>query len=403
MYQNPHLRNYLLPSLQQIKKYFRLANTTDADSRDVRPLMSLLQRLAQADLYFFGLIQTRKLAVTGYDFEIVFPDHYTPTPQEEQILQDQRERFHQTRADRLLTIAMNGIIYGISGARLVWENEPKQRQARLAKIKPYDLTELDIADDSDFYFLDSADNGLVKREALTGDENMLVYSNPFYGTVNNYMGGVARVVALLVVLKYLSRHDWSRFNEKYGLPFMYGQYDSRTATKEDVNALLAGMEKLGSDGFGAIPDNIKMLLLEATKNGTVATFLDFIKTVNTEVAIGILGQNLTSEISDKGSRASAEVHDKVRHDILFADLLEVQQQITHSYLRSDFELNYGQPRQYYPEFRFKTDEMPDFEANARILAEVKSANPDIMFKRAEVYSKLGFTEPAGNEDDSKLF
>lgn len=396
MYHNPHLQNSLLPTIAQIKRYFRSANATDISQHDVRPLMSFLQRLPQADQYFFGLIQTRKLAITGYPWEIVFPSDYQPTAEEEKRLFTISARFKTANAERLFDIILNGIIFGISGARLVWENSVQG--AILSQISPYDLTELDFdINDNQFYFL-SEMNGQVTRAPLEYGLNLLVYFNPLYGVANNYVGSLARVNSIYVLLKYFTRFDWSRLNEKFGQPLIYGQY-TPAADPKDVTNLLTDLEKLGSDGYAAIPESIKINLLEAARSGSIETYLDFIKTVNAEMAISILGQNLTTEISDQGSRAAAQVHNFVRNDILFADLLLVERIINSQYIAKDLELNYGESLAVKPAFRFITDEAEDFEKNARILAEVKGIQGvQIPLKQTEVYDKIGFSIPDGTDE-----
>lgn len=73
-YKNADLQNNLLPTLAQMKKYIKNAIQTDAQYRDVRQLMSFLQRLPQVDSYLLGLMQTRKIAMLGFPYTIKFPE-----------------------------------------------------------------------------------------------------------------------------------------------------------------------------------------------------------------------------------------------------------------------------------------------------------------------------------------
>lgn len=397
MYVNPHLKNSLFPTIPQIKKYIRLADDPDFKNRDVRPLMSFLQRLPQ-DQYFFGLQQTRKLAVTSFAWEITFPDEFgEPTDQERQQLNEMVKRFKKYKLHRLFSIVLNAKIFGIAGARIAWENIDGEGSV-LKNLEPFDLTELDIIDGEN-NFVELSGTSLQKSE-LDPLVNILFYDNPLYGIVNNYAGGLARVNMVYVLLKYYSRFDWSRTGEKFGQPLIYATYGP--GAEDKVAGLLADLEKLGSDGYAAIPDNIKVELLEAMKSGSIDLFDRFIAGVNSEMAISVLGQNLTTEISDQGSRAAAEVHNLVRQDILFSDLLDLENVITWQYLQVDYALNYGEPRNAYPVFKFITDEREDFEANSRIIAELKSLPnaAELPLKRDQVYDKIGFTKP---DDDDEVF
>ena len=101
-YKNPHLSNNMLPTLAQIKKYIQLATIEEPlTSRDIRPLMSLLQRLPAADRFLLGLIQTRKVAVLGFPFTIKFLDEENVPESEQKKLEAIKARFIKSKMKKV--------------------------------------------------------------------------------------------------------------------------------------------------------------------------------------------------------------------------------------------------------------------------------------------------------------
>ena len=69
MYSNPDFLNAVYPSISKAINYFKLADMVP-ESRDVRPLMSLLVRMTQVSPRIKGHITTRKTAISSYGWEI---------------------------------------------------------------------------------------------------------------------------------------------------------------------------------------------------------------------------------------------------------------------------------------------------------------------------------------------
>ena len=138
--------------------------------------------------------------------------------------------------------------------------------------------------------------------------------------------------------------------------------------------------------------------IEALRSGITDMHEKFIDQINKEMSISILGQTLTTDITKVGSFAAAKVHNFVRQDILWGDIIEFQNILTTQYVHKDYFLNYGEPPNGYPHFEFITDEIQDFESNARTLYELKIAYPNMQFKKKEVYDRTGWSEPVEGDE-----
>jgi len=100
----------------------------------------------------------------------------------------------------------------------------------------------------------------------------------------------------------------------------------------------------------------------------------FISAIDKAYAILILGQTLTSDIGNVGSKAAATVHNKVRQDILAADTLWVENYINDGLIMPYINFNFPNVKEY-PKWRLSAEEGEDLEALAKVL---------------DILTKLGF-------------
>ncbi|MFZ4620964.1 MAG: phage portal protein family protein [Bacteroidota bacterium] len=396
-YKNSDLMNSQLPTLEQLRKYIRSANNIDKRYRDPRALMSVLQRILQTDLNLLGLVQTRKLAVLGFDYTITMPKGITPSAEEEKQIAEMKNRFKVTKMNTLFNAGMNGRLFGFSATELIWANTSKETLVK--KKRSYDLTELDFDLDNDdaLVFLDTNTNTqFFARTPIDPETNIVVRYNPLDGVEKTYVGSFMRTNLLYSWIKYYDYFNWSKGNEKFADPMVWASY-RKGSQKEEVAAVVDGLEKLGTDSRAAFSDDVKLQLLESMRSGSVSAHKELVETIKGEQAISILGQTLTTDVQGKGSFAAAKVHNFVRADIMWSDLIALQDVISEQYIVQDYLKNYGEPKNAFPIFKFDTDEIEDSEANARVFTEMKSADPNFKFIRSEVYKKIGFTEPQGEE------
>ncbi|MCE7856908.1 MAG: DUF935 family protein [Ignavibacteria bacterium CHB3] len=391
-YKNPNLSNSLLPTLAQIKSYIKTATITDdLKSRDVRPLMSFLQRLPAADRFLLGLIQTRKVAVLGFDYTIKFPDEMNVPESEQKKLDQMKARFLKSNMKKTFNSIMNGILFGMSATNLEWENV-KGFGSMVTKRKNLELTELDFSfDDNTRLDLIITEQTSFRREPLDPDTHIFVRFNPLEGIDNDFPGSFLRSNMLYVWLKYTDAFNWASANEKWGDPLVVAQYDKERVESADLSTIQAGLQTLGTSGKAMFSKDIELKFIEAMRSGITDMHEKFINSINDEMSVSILGQTLTTDVSKIGSFAAAKVHNFVRQDILWSDILEFEDVLTTQYVMKDWLLNYGEPKVAFPQFEFLTDEIEDKESNARIFEGLKSTLPLIKVPKDELEKKTGFS------------
>lgn len=395
MFNNGDLVNNLLPTTAQIKKYLKSANAPT--QRDVRQLMSFLQRLQEVDAYLMGLVLTRKRAAQSFKYTLRLPPEFKISSTEEKQLNETKIRFRRSAMIKCIDDIIDGILFGMSGVRLVWSNS--NIGTAVISAKSVDLTELDYDDTGDgLLYVDTQTNGNVVRTPLDPDLYLSVKYNPMKNR-RNFIGSHMRTLMLLSFLKYHNRWNWADNNERHGVPPTFATHPAGLEP-EEVNKLISMVEKLKKDSVAVFPDYVKILYENALKGDQTDSFKQFVDACNLEMAINLHGQNLTTEVQ-QGSRAAADVHNQVDDLIISGDCAMIESVFTQQYLRHDYLLNYGEPRNDFFEFVFLQDGQTDYESNSRIITNLY-ADPEVKknlpLKKSEVYNKLGFTPPAEGDE-----
>lgn len=111
---------------------------------------------------------------------------------------------------------------------------------------------------------------------------------------------------------------FTKFCEKYGLPWAVGKYPQGTPEKEQ-KALVDALMKMVEDAVAAVPDNGAVELI-TTGAGMAATPQErLIKACNKEMSKALTSQTLATEIQGQGSRAASETHRGREQDVNESD------------------------------------------------------------------------------------
>lgn len=149
-----------------------------------------------------------------------------------------------------------------------------------------------------------------------------------------WMNGVVRALGIRDAITNVTLPSWARRAEVHGVPITKLKVPAR-ASEQDKNRLASDVEDMGEGGILTLAQgetaeasfDAELLEPHDTKG---EIFESLLKRVDSDIAIALLGQNLTTEVSG-GSLAAAKVHDRVRGDYLEADAMLVgdvgQQQV----------------------------------------------------------------------------
>jgi phage gp29-like protein len=150
------------------------------------------------------------------------------------------------------------------------------------------------------------------------------------------------------------------FSQKFGIPFRWATF----ADPNDKSLVAQMMQQIGSGGWGVFPQGTKLELHDATKAASAVPQKELIEMADRQCDTFILGQTLTTDVGDSGSRALGDVHQGVRMDVMQGVTDFVADILNEQFLPSLIELNYGEASEV-PTISAKFEKPKDEEAMAR--------------------------------------
>jgi phage gp29-like protein len=333
---------------------------------------------------------TRRLALTGLEWEIVPDDGGSPGARgsSQQAADFVRETLG--RLDRFRDVLEHfatAIGFGVSVAELVWED------GRLIDIVPVPYTRL-TADPNEPW-------RLRVRTQAEPNNGIPLDEQPFKWAIHQpeaqpghpFEGGLLRASALLYLAQNLSFKDWLIWSQIAGMPVRVARFEPGTP-EEDKRQLLKMLESLGTDAVAIFSKNVELQFVESTKGGE-KPYKALQDHCNIEITILWLGQHLTTDIRQSGSRAAAEIHDRVREDLLVADISDESETIRRDVLTPIVRARLGD-RAPVPRFRRSLIQSVDTKVLADTLA-VAVRDLGVRPPRRWVHRALGIPEPVGDE------
>ncbi|MEN6521266.1 MAG: DUF935 family protein [Armatimonadota bacterium] len=180
-------------------------------------------------------------------------------------------------------------------------------------------------------------------------------------------------------LRAAYRHWWSKdvilrfynvFLEKFGSPTVLGAY-TRGTPKSQQDDLLKVLDRIQQETAIVLPEDIKVELLEAQRNGE-SGYLQAIEYHDRQIAKSILGQTLTT---DEGMRFGSFALAKVHLDVLRMVLEKVKRDIEESVMTEQLIrrlVDYNFQTDFYPEFSLGTLRERDLDLLAGVVAKLVS-------------------------------
>jgi len=154
------------------------------------------------------------------------------------------------------------------------------------------------------------------------------------------------------------------------------------------------LESLGTDAVAVFSKNIDMKFVETSRGGD-KPYQPLQEYCNTEITILWLGQHLTTDVGDSGSRAAAEIHDRVREDLLVDDIADEGQTIRRELLTPLVHARFGDGVPV-PHFRRALIQSVDTKVLADTLA-VAVNQLGLPVPERWVHRALGIPEPGVGE------
>ena len=357
----------------------------EAAEGNVRRQMELFEDMEEKDPHMFSQFQTRKLAVTGLEWEVQpFSDEET----DQAVADFVREQILSIENfDDVMTHMLDAIEKGISIMEIIWGVDAAGHNV-IDDILYIHQKKLMWAGDSEDLLLVTMDH----PEGMPLIENKFVVHHYTAKSGHPSRAGLMRVCSWMYLFKNFNIKDWVAFAELYGQPLRLGKYD-QAASEKDKTELLRALIQLGSDAAGIIPDSTTIEFIEANKTSSSEVYENLARYADEQISKAILGQTLTSD-SGGGSYAQSKTHDEVRHDLTVADAKALAVTIRRDIIRPLVEFNF--PGAEIPLFDFDIGDDETKEQKADLLEKLVGLG--LKVPAAYAYKTFAIPQPEEGEE-----
>ncbi|MEZ8134773.1 DUF935 domain-containing protein [Vibrio splendidus] len=355
------------------------------DGNNPQDYMTLAEEMEERDLHYAAQLRTRKLAVAAIE----------PTVEpasDEQVDLDMADRVRDIMAEdqipELFFDLLDGLGKGLAVVQVLWDTKQTPWKPQDYKwVDPrYLRADQDTLEDI-LLISDSAPSG----EPLEPYKFMVHTPRSKSGIV--WRNGLARLVAVMYMLKSFTVRDWWAFAEVFGIPVRVGKYGPNAST-EDINTLVNAIGRIASDAGAVIPESMKLELIETAKgNGGETLFENMARWCDEQTSKAVLGQTMTAD--NGSSQSQANVHNEVRMDIAKWDARQLEACVNEYLVKPYVILNWG-VQERYPKVRIRVPEPEDLKMLVDSLKPMIESGMRV--SASEVREKFGLREPTNDED-----
>lgn len=224
---------------------------------------------------------------------------------------------------------------------------------------------------------------VLTREGLvpvvTGTGEWVLYTP--YGARRGWMRGLLRSLAVPWLIRQWGLRDWAGHSEAHGTPAKKAKVPPGTPPEQGNKFLrevallskrMAIKLEQGRKGpqVGEVP-GFDVELLEATVDGH-RVFKELLAYCDVAIAVRVKGSNLTTEVSENGSRAASQTHREVDNDKLRFDAQTTSTCLHDQVVEPWAEFNHG-ARELAPWPSWATEPPEDLRTKAETLDKLGDA------------------------------
>jgi len=347
----------------------------------------LAEEMEERDLHYASVLGTRKRAITGVEPIVVAG---TEDAQGKKIAEAVKDLISQPEfIDDYLADLLDGLAKGYSVVETIWDRSGKEWWPRRYEWRDQRHFQIDEVDGRTIRLKDP-----LHVNGLDLPPFQFSVHRPKLKSGLPIRGGLARIAAWAFLFKHYSLKDWMAFLEVYGMPLRVGRF-GQGASHDDKRILLQAVRDISTDAAAIIPKDMEIEFVEVAGSSGNNLFSAMAEYLDKQVSKGVLGQTMSTD--DGSSKAQAEVHENVRHDIARADARQTAVTMNRDLIRPFVDLNYG-PQDYYPTVVIPITEAEDIKALADVVERLVPLGLEIGM--AGVRKRIGFEDP---EPGEKLF
>lgn len=381
------VRNPRPPSVASTLTPHRLAGLLRSVIEGTSPAdyMALAEEIEERDLHYASVLRTRKLAVAALPPSV---EAASDEPADLEMAERVRELMDADTIPELLFDLLDGLGKGVSVVQILWATSAARWQPTEFRwvdpryLRPDPETLGDIRLISDAY-----------PQGQPLEPYKFIVHTPRTKSGSIWRNGLARLCAVMYMLKSFTVRDWWAFAEVFGIPVRIGKYGPN-ATPEQRQTLVSAISQIASDAGAVIPESMQIELIESAKgNGGQTLFENMARWCDEQVSKAVLGQTMTT---DNGSSLSqAQVHNDVRMDIARWDARQLEATINEYLVKPWIILNWG-PQARYPRVTLQVPEPEDLKLLVDSITPL--IDRGMRVEASELRDKFGLSDPAKDAD-----
>lgn len=352
----------------------------EADAGSLSAALSLYEQMEEKDAHLYSVAHTRRLAVTGLNWEIVsaaelpgwsagrkaLRDRSADAPIDRALADDAVGHCQETLRDVAgfddaldhLALALGR---NVSVVELIWEAAADG--PRLAELAPVAFERLTCDELGELRLL----TDIEPNDGISLPPDKFIVHRPHAISGVPSRGGLGRVTALAYLAKHFAIKDWLIFAEVFGMPVRIARY-APNATPEEKKELLTMLKQLGADATAIFSKAVEVEVIQSRVPGETNLYENLCVYFDREISKAWLGQTLTTDTARvRATLGAATAHAEVRRDIRDDDIRKEARTIRRDLLTPLTRLKFG-PDAPVPHFRRIVDLSNEPKKLADVLA-----------------------------------
>lgn len=362
-----------------------------ADQGDITETLQLFENMERGDPRLYSVANTRRLALTGLDWEIVSAADVGRNV-EDKNLADEAAAYAREKFDRIegLDCALEHLATAIGPNLAVFENVWESTElVDMVSVPHWRLT-MDLRKSTDIRVITAEE----RVYGIVADAPKFVVHIPNAKSGSPLSNSLARAQAMLWLIKRLALADWAKFCELFGIPLRVATYQSN-ASPEEKRMLIDMMKNLGSAAWATVTGAVKIEFVESSQRGT-APFEALLNFCTRETGILWLGGNLTSDTTGgTGTFAGATVQDDVPDDLRNDDIKREGRTVRDQVIHPIVMLGFPGRDVPVPYFRCIKPETIDRIKEAELMSKAQHIGMDV--PEAWARERIGVPKPKVDE------
>lgn len=381
----------------------------EADTGDVSRQAELFEEMLQKDPKLFGMFQTRKLAVTREEYEIIGGADDANGKNIREYVKDVIDNCRNWRGGGTVT---NGILNPVGALDGMLDAVPKGFSALWIEWEQSEgsvwFNKLHWLHQKNFRFGRPSDargdlneiRRLIDGNIMEGvplEPNKWIISVIQAHSGHPARGSVLRTCAFWYLFKNFGAKAFVIFAEIFGIPFRVGKY-GQGAGPDEIKALKSALQSIGIDASAVLPESTLIEFPEPPQKGTNVDIHErLINASDSQMAFAVLGHTGTSQ-STPGKLGSEDAAQEVKYDLIQSDALALSHIISDQLIRPLVDFQFG-PQEEYPYYKILLKKPEDLLQEIQIDEKLGAIVP---LSRDYFYERYGRPKPKDEADSVQV-